>query len=114
MGLKLTGPLPDETTILNFRHLLEKHHLGQGLLEEINAHLENQGMRLREGTIVDATIIEVPSSTKNRDKERDPEMYQTKNGNQWHFGMKAHQAGQNQEPFTSGSPWAYRRPWQYP
>ena len=89
-GLKLSGPLPDETTILNFRHLLERHNLGQGLLQEINAHLESQGLRLREGTIVDATIIEAPSSTKNRTGERDPEMHQTKKGNQWHFGMKAH------------------------
>ena len=89
-GLKLLGPLPDETTILNFRHLLEQHSLGQGLLEEINANLESQGLRLREGTIVDATIIEAPSSTKNRTGERDPEMRQTKKGNQWHFGMKAH------------------------
>ena len=90
VGLKLTGPLPDETTILNFRHLLEKHNLGQVLLEEINAHLESQGLKLREGTIVDASIIEAPSSTKNRARERDPEMHQTKKGNQWHFGMKAH------------------------
>ena len=90
MGLKLSGPLPGETTILNFRHLLERHNLGQGLLEEINAHLESQGLRLREGTIVDATIIEAPSSTKNRAQERDPEMHQTRKGNQWHFGMKAH------------------------
>ena len=90
VGLKLTGPLPDETTILNFRHLLERYNLGQGLLEEINTHLESQGLRLREGTIVDATIIEAPSSTKNRAGERDPEMHQTKKGNQWHFGMKAH------------------------
>ena len=90
VGLKLSGPLPDETTILNFRHLLEKHGLGLGLLEEINAHLEAQGLRFREGTIVDASIIEAPSSTKNRARERDPEMHQTKKGNQWHFGMKAH------------------------
>ena len=90
VGLKPSGPLPDETIILNFRHLLEQHNLGQGLLEEINAHLEAQGLRFREGTIVDATIIEAPSSTKNRAKERDPEMHQTKKGNQWHFGMKAH------------------------
>ena len=82
--------LPDETTILNFRHLLERHELGKGLLDEINAHLESQGLRLREGTIVDASIIEAPSSTKNRAGERDPEMHQTKKGNQWHFGMKAH------------------------
>ena len=90
VGLSLAEALPDETTILNFRHLLERHELGKGLLEEINAHLESQGLRLREGTIVDASIIEAPSSTKNRSGERDPEMHQTKKGNQWHFGMKAH------------------------
>ena len=90
VGLKLSGSLPDETTMLNFRHLLKKNSLGQGLLEEINAHLESQGLRLREGTIVDATIIEAPSSTKNRAGDRDPEMRQTKKGNQWHFGMKIH------------------------
>ena len=90
VGLSLSEALPDETTILNFRHLLERHELGRGLLEEINAHLESQGLRLRAGTIVDASIIEAPSSTKNRAGERDPEMHQTKKGNQWHFGMKAH------------------------
>ena len=90
VGLSLTEALPDETTILNFRHLLERHELGKGLFEEINAHLESQGLRLREGTIVDASIIEAPSSTKNGSGERDPEMHQTKKGNQWHFGMKAH------------------------
>ena len=90
IGLKLSGALPDETTILNFRHLLERHSLGEGLLQEINTHLESQGLRLREGTIVDASIIEAPSSTKNRAGERDPEMHQTKKGNQWHFGMKVH------------------------
>ena len=90
VGLSLAEALPDETTILNFRHLLERHGLGKGLFEEINAHLESQGLRLREGTIVDASIIEAPSSTKNRNGERDPEMHQTKKGNQWHFGMKAH------------------------
>ena len=89
-GLSLAEALPDETTILNFRHLLERPELGKGLLDEINAHLESQGLRLREGTIVDASIIEAPSSTKNRAGERDPEMHQTKKGNQWHFGMKAH------------------------
>ena len=82
VGLKLPSPLPDETTILNFRHLLEQQSLGTGLLEEINAHLESQGLKLREGTIVDATIdatiIEAPSSTKNRSGERDPEMHQTR------------------------------------
>ena len=90
VGLKLLEALPDETTILNFRHLLEKHNLGQGLLAEINGHLELQGLRLREGTMVDASIIEAPSSTMNRAGERDPEMHQTKKGNQWHFGMKVH------------------------
>ena len=90
VGLSLSEALTDETTILNFRHLLERHELGKGLLEEINAHLESQGLRLREGTIVDASIVEAPSSTKNRAGERDPEMHQTKKGNQWHFGMKAH------------------------
>ncbi len=90
VGLKLSGPLPDETTILNFRHLLEKNSLGQGLMDEINAHLKSQGLKLREGTIVDATTTLAPSSTKNRAGERDPEMHQTKKGNQWHFGMKAH------------------------
>ena len=90
VGLSLSEALPDETTILNFRHLLEQHELGQSLFEEINRHLESQGLRLWEGTIVDATIIEAPSSTKNRAGARDPEMRQTKKGNQWHFGMKAH------------------------
>ena len=90
VGLSLSEALPDESIILHFRHLLEKHGRGQGLLEEINAHLDSQGLRLREGTIVDASIIEAPSSTKNRAGERDPEMRQTKKGNQWHSGMKAH------------------------
>ena len=72
VGLRLSGPLPDETTILNFRHLLEEHDLGEGLFKTINVHLETQGLRLREGTIVDASIIEAPSSTKNRARERDP------------------------------------------
>ena len=90
VGLKLREPLPDETTILNFRHLLEEHELGKGVFEEIKGHLESQGLRLREGTIVDASIIEAPSSTKNRAGERDSEMHQVKKGNQWHFGMKAH------------------------
>ena len=90
VGLRLSGPLPDETTILNFRHLLEEGQLGQGLMEEINRHLATQGLRLREGTIVDASIIEAPSSTKNGACERDPQMRQTKKGNEWHFGMKVH------------------------
>jgi IS5 family transposase len=89
-GLTLTDRIPDETTILNFRHLLEKHQLGRQMFDEINSHLKDRGMLLREGTIVDATIISAPSSTKNREKARDPEMRQTKKGNQWHFGMKMH------------------------
>ena len=90
VGLRLSGPLPDETTILNFRHLLEERQLGEGLMEEINRHLASQGLRLREGTIVDASIIEAPSSTKNGAGERDPQMRQTKKGNEWRFGMKVH------------------------
>ena len=90
VGLRLNGPLPDETTILNFRHLLEERQLGEGLMKEINGHLESQGLRLQEGTIVDASIIAAPSSTKNRRGERDPEMRQTKKGNEWRFGMKVH------------------------
>ena len=89
-GLRLSEPIPDESAILHFRHLLERHELGQGLFEEIKSHLEEQGVRLREGTIVDATIIEAPSSTKNRAGQRDPEMRQVKKGNQYHFGMKLH------------------------
>lgn len=80
----------DRRSILHFRHLLEKHRLGEGLLEEINAHLASQGLRLRQGTVVDATIIEAPASTKNRAGQRDPEMRQVKKGNAWHFGMKLH------------------------
>ncbi|WP_444916812.1 IS5 family transposase [Microbulbifer sp. JMSA003] len=89
-GLTLSNPIPDETTILNFRHLLELNQLGAALFDEINKHLAENGMVLREGTIVDATIISAPTSTKNEKKERDPEMHQTKKGNQWHFGMKMH------------------------
>ena len=82
--------VPDATTLLKFRHLLQKHDLTRALFDEINAHLAEQGLLMRAGTIVDATIIAAPSSTKNQKKERDPEMHQTKKGNQWHFGMKAH------------------------
>ncbi len=89
-GLKLTAPIPDETTILNFRHLLERHSLGEKLFGLINKHLDHEGVILKEGTIVDATIIEAPTSTKNKEGKRDPEMHQTKKGNQWHFGMKMH------------------------
>ncbi len=81
---------PDETTVCKFRHLLEAHDLGKRLFEEVGRHLQNNGMKVSTGTIVDATIINAPSSTKNRDKARDPEMHQTRKGNQWYFGMKAH------------------------
>jgi IS5 family transposase len=83
-------PVPDETTICKFRHLLEAHDLWPQILATVNAHLAEQGFKVSTGTIVDATIISAPSSTKNRDGERDPEMHQTKKGNEWHFGMKAH------------------------
>jgi len=81
---------PDETTILNFRHLLEKHELNGKILDTVNLYLASQGIRISTGTIVDATIISAPSSTKNEKKERDPEMHQTKKGNQYYFGAKAH------------------------
>jgi len=88
--LPLTGALPDETTILNFRRLLETHNLAPRVFEAINAHLRSHGLTVQTGTIVDATIIHAPSSTKNKEGKRDPEMHQTKKGNQWYFGMKAH------------------------
>ena len=87
---KSTDRIPDETTILNFRHLLEKHQLTEKLFVEVNKHLADQGITLRSGTLVDATIIDAPSSTKNEAKARDPEMSSTKKGNDWYFGMKAH------------------------
>ncbi|MEC6746894.1 IS5 family transposase [Pseudomonas qingdaonensis] len=88
-GLRLER-IPDETTILNFRRLLEKHELAAGILAVINGYLGDRGLSLRQGTIVDATLINAPSSTKNKDGKRDPEMHQTKKGNQYYFGMKAH------------------------
>ncbi len=88
-GLSLER-IPDETTILNFRRLLEKHELAAGILAVINGYLGGRGLSLRQGTIVDATLIHAPSSTKNQDGKRDPEMHQTKKGNQYYFGMKAH------------------------
>jgi IS5 family transposase len=84
------GRLPDESTILRFRHLLEENNLSIQLLATINATLATKGLMLKTGTVVDATLIAAPSSTKNSTGERDPEMHQTKKGNQWHFGMKAH------------------------
>jgi len=88
--LSLNEPIPDETTILNFRHLLEVNDLAEDMLKAINALLARKGLLLKRGSIVDATIIAAPSSTKNAQGERDPEMHQTKKGNQWFFGMKAH------------------------
>jgi len=84
------APAPDESTILQFRHLLEKHDLGGAMLQTVNEYLERRGIRISRGTIVDATIIHAPSSTKNRSGERDPEMHQTRKGKQWYFGLKAH------------------------
>jgi transposase, IS5 family len=81
---------PDATTLLKFRRLLEEHELTRKVFETINAHLAAKGLLMREGTIVDATLIAAPPSTKNRDQQRDPEMHQVKKGNEWHFGMKAH------------------------
>jgi IS5 family transposase len=82
--------IPDETSILNFRRLLEQHRLTEQLLTEINTHLSEHGLLLGKGTIVDATIIDAPSSTKNARKKRDPQMHQTRKGKQWYFGMKVH------------------------
>ena len=90
-GLSLArGSVPDETTILNFRRLLETHGLAPKVLATINAYLSDKGLLLRQGTIVDATIIHAAPSTKNKAKARDPEMHQTRKGQQWYFGMKAH------------------------
>ena len=83
-------PVPDETTICKFRHLMERHNLGDALFHKVNDYLAENGMKVARGTIVDATIINAPSSTKNQDKARDPDMHQTRKGNQWYFGMKAH------------------------
>lgn len=88
--LSLGEAIPDETTILNFRHMLEESDLAEDILKLVNAHLSRKGLMLKRGSIVDATIIAAPSSTKNSSGQRDPEMHQTKKGNQWHFGMKAH------------------------
>jgi transposase, IS5 family len=89
-GLSLDKPIPDHTTIMNFRHLLERKKLARKIFKEVNQWLTEAGVLLKEGTLVDATIIEAPTSTKNKSGERDPEMHQTKKGNQWHFGLKAH------------------------
>ena len=83
-------PAPDETTICKFRHLMEAHNLGDQFFHLVNTYLQENGLKVNRGTIVDATIISAPTSTKNKKRERDPEMHQTKKGNQWYFGMKAH------------------------
>lgn len=90
LNIDLMDGVPDETTILNFRHLLEKHKLPEEIFKLVNKFLEKAGFILKEGTIVDATIIAAPSSTKNKDRNRDPEMSSTKKNNNYHFGMKAH------------------------
>ena len=90
VGIDLDEPVPDETTVCKFRHLLEDHQLGGEMMETVNVHLQEKGVRITTGTIVDATIIHAPSSTKNREEKRDPEMHQAKKGKQWYFGMKAH------------------------
>lgn len=90
-GLSLSsGRIPDETTILNFRRLLEEHQLGQALFDEVRGYLDERGLLLKSGTIVDASLIDAPSSTKNQEGKRDPQMHQTRKGNQWYFGMKMH------------------------
>jgi IS5 family transposase len=86
----ISDSIPDETTILSLRHLLEKHELGEQIFDTVKAHLSERGMTMRHGTIVDATLIAAPSSTKNKAGKRDLEMHQTKKGNQWYFGMKVH------------------------
>lgn len=89
-GLGSAQRIPDRVSILRFRHLLEAHQLAPQILATVNAMLANRGLMLKSGTVVDATLIAAPSSTKNNGGQRDPEMHQAKKGNQWHFGMKAH------------------------
>jgi len=84
------APAPHETTVLRFRYLLEKHDLCGAMLDVVNLHLETRGIRIATGTIVDATIIHAPSTTKNAKKQRDPEIHQKKKGNQWYSGLKTH------------------------
>ena len=90
VGLSAAQRIPDRVSILRFRHLLEEHQLAEQMLAAVDATLAGKGLLLKTGTVVDATIIAAPSSTKNKDGQRDPQMHQTKKGNQWHFGMKAH------------------------
>ena len=86
----LDEQVPDATTLLKFRHLLEQHHIGEKLFQDVNERLEKAGLIMHGGSIVDATIIAAPSSTKNKEGKRDPEMHQTQKGNQWYHGMKVH------------------------
>jgi IS5 family transposase len=83
-------PVPDETTVCKFRHLLEEHGLGGEILQTVNLYLQSRGVKITTGTIVDATVLHAPSSTKNREQQRDPEMHQGRKGKHWYFGMKAH------------------------
>ena len=108
--------IPDETTILNFRHMLERHGLTEAIFAEVNALLADKGITLRSGTLVDATIIDAPSSTKNKAGARDPEMSSTKKGNAWYFGMKAHigvdaDSGVTHSLETSTAKWHDSRVW---
>jgi IS5 family transposase len=90
-GIELISDrIPDERTILTFRHLLEKHDLGAQVFEIVKAHLCGRGMTIRQGTIIDTSLIAAPNSTKNKEGKRNPEMHQTKKGNKWCFGMKVH------------------------
>lgn len=89
-GLDAHGRVPDESTMLRIRQRLEKHKLGEQILATVNELLESQGLLLKAGIAVDATLIAAPSSTKNKDRKRDPEMHSSQKGNEWHFGMKAH------------------------
>lgn len=86
----ISDRIPYETTILSFRHLLEKNKLGKEIFDVVKAHLKQRVMAMKQGTIIDVTLISDPSSTKNKTGERDPEMHQTKKGNQWYFGIKVH------------------------
>jgi IS5 family transposase len=105
--LSLDQAIPDRTTIMNFRHLLEQHQLARQLFEAINQWLCDASIMMKQGTLVDATIIEAPSSTKNKRGARDPEMHQTKKGNQWYFGMKAHIGGDAKSGLTHSLETAY-------
>jgi IS5 family transposase len=94
-GIDLSSdPVPDETTILNFRHLLERHALTEKFFDAIDQHLDEYELTVQKGTLVDAILIAAPAATKNKQNQRDPQMSQTKKGNQYYFGMKAHRGGQ--------------------